>query len=66
MKELKLTVEMHCKSCEKILREVLTEAGIDPLEISSNKNLVRLKYDETKIKESQIREIIEKEGYKLK
>ena len=66
MKELKLTVEMHCKSCEIILRDVLTEAGVDPLEISSNKNLVRLKYDETKIKESKIREIIEKEGYKLK
>ena len=66
MKELKLNVKMHCKSCETIITDLLTEQGIDILEISANKNLIRIRYDENKIKESKIKELIEKEGYKIK
>ncbi|MBS3170973.1 heavy-metal-associated domain-containing protein [Candidatus Woesearchaeota archaeon] len=66
MKELTLKVKMHCKSCEIIITDILTDAGIDILEISATKNLIKLRFDENKINESEIKAIIEKEGYKVK
>jgi len=57
---------MHCKSCEIIITDILTDAGIDILEISATKNLIKLRFDENKINESEIKAIIEKEGYKVK
>ena len=66
MKELTLKVKRHCKSCEIIITDILTDAGIDILEISATKNLIKLRFDENKINESEIKAIIEKEGYKVK
>ncbi|MBS3162959.1 cation transporter [Candidatus Woesearchaeota archaeon] len=66
MKELTLKVKMHCKSCEIVITDILTDAGIEILEISAPNNLVKLKYNENKIKESKIKEILEKERYKIK
>ena len=57
---------MHCKSCEIIITDILTDAGIDILEISATKNLIKLRFDENKINESEIKAILEKEGYKVK
>jgi len=66
MKELTLKVKMHCKSCEGVITGILTDAGVEILDISAPKDLVKIRYNETKIKESKIKELIEKEGYKIK
>ena len=44
MKELTLKVKMHCKSCEIIITDILTDAGIDILKISSTKKQNKIKF----------------------
>ena len=68
MKKLQWKVEgMHCKSCETIIMEDLQDTGaVQDIHVSADKGTVHLTYDENKIKETKIKQIIEKEGYKVK
>ena len=67
MKQLNLKVEgMHCKSCEILLTEELGEAGAKDINISFSKGTVQATIDEKKISEAKVKQIIEKEGYKVK
>ncbi len=67
MKKLSLKVEgMHCKSCEVLVKEELEDAGATDVQVSVNKGTVVATIDEKKISETKVRQIIEKEGYKVK
>ena len=67
MKQLNLKVEgMHCKSCEVLLSEELEEAGAKDIKVSSTKGTLSVTIDEKKLPESKVKQIIEKEGYKVK
>lgn len=67
MKQLNLKVEgMHCKSCETLLTEELQDAGAKDIKISFTKGTVSATVDEKKLSESKVKQIIEKEGYKVK
>ena len=67
MKKLTLKVEgMHCKSCEVLLTEELEEAGAQDIHVSASKGTVIANIDEKKLSEAKVKQIIEKEGYKVK
>ncbi len=67
MKQLTLKVEgMHCKSCETLLTEELEDAGAKNIQVSASKGSVILTIDEKTITEKKVKQIIEKEGYKIK
>lgn len=56
---------MHCKSCEMLLDDSISEIkGVRKVEADSKKGLVRVSLsDESAL--SRVREVIEKEGYKV-
>jgi P-type Cu+ transporter len=57
---------MHCKACEMLIKEGLSEiGGVKSVDISLIRNTVDVDYDEKKIKDAQIIKAIEKEGYKV-
>ena len=67
MKQLNLKVEgMHCKSCEILITEELEDAGAKEVKASFSKGTVSATIDEKKITENKVKQIIEKEGYKVK
>jgi len=67
MKKLNLKVEgMHCKSCEIVIKDELEEAGAQDITVSANKGTVQATIDEKKLSEAKVKQIIEKEGYKVK
>ncbi len=67
MKQLTLKVEgMHCTSCETIIKEDLEDAGAKDVKVSFSKGTVSASIDENKISEKKLKQIIEKEGYKVK
>ena len=67
MKKAKMNVKgMHCASCELLIKEELEETeGIFDANISQENESAIIKYDETKINESDIKAIIKKEGYEV-
>lgn len=55
---------MHCRSCELIIKESIGEfEGVKSVDVSLKDNTVTVDYDEKKVKEKMLKEIIEKEGY---
>ena len=67
MKQLNLKVEgMHCKSCEVIITEELEDAGAKDVKVSASKGTVSATIDEKKVSEAKVKQLIEKEGYKVK
>jgi copper ion binding protein len=57
---------MHCKSCEMLIKDSVTELdGVKKVDISLAKNTVAVEFDDTKIKEAAIKKAIENEGYKV-
>ena len=67
MKQLNLKVEgMHCKSCEVIITEELEEAGAKDVKVSFSKGTVAATIDEKNLSEKKVKQMIEKEGYKVK
>ena len=67
MKQLNLKVEgMHCKSCEVIITEELDDAGAKDVKVSASKGTVSATIDEKKVSEAKVKQLIEKEGYKVK
>jgi uncharacterized protein len=57
-------VGMHCNSCENRIEEVLTnKEGIEKVKASYTKEEAIVEFNENKISEKEIKEIIKKEGY---
>jgi len=68
MKKIKLTVSgMHCPSCEMLIKDNLEENNaVKNAEVSHEKGTVIANYDEKKIDEDTIKNIIRSEGYGVK
>lgn len=67
MKKINLNVTgMHCKSCELIISESLTDAGASKATVSHKDGKLSVEYDESRLNEDKIRKLIENEGYKVK
>ena len=68
MAKLKLNVKgMHCGSCEMLIKDSLEETeGIEKVEVSHKSGEVNIDFDESKVNEHKIKEIIKNEGYKVK
>lgn len=57
---------MHCKSCEMLIKDSVSELdGVKNVDASSIKSIVNVEFDESKVKESSIKQAIENEGYKV-
>jgi copper chaperone CopZ len=66
MKKIKLKIEgMHCSSCEKIIKMEL-EGKIENMNIILKNRIAEIEFNEDKISERQIIEIINKLGYRTK
>ena len=53
---------MHCKSCEMLIKDSLEELGVK--DISFEKEIITITFDETKTSLEDIKKVIGKEGYK--
>jgi copper chaperone len=56
---------MHCSSCEMLICDALEDLGVKESKANKDKATVKVYFDEEKIKPNKIREVIEKEGYKV-
>jgi copper chaperone CopZ len=57
---------MHCKSCEMLIQDSVSDVeGVQSIEADHKKGFVIVKYDEKKANETKIKKIIEKEGYEV-
>ncbi|RMF06107.1 copper chaperone [Candidatus Woesearchaeota archaeon] len=65
MKEVEIKVEgMHCKSCEELVKEAVSELkGVKKVEASASEGVVRVAYDDSEVSEGDIRKAIKSEGY---
>lgn len=61
-KKFKIT-DMHCTSCALLIEADLSDAGVNA-KASYTKGEVEVEFDDEKIKEERIIEIIRKSGYK--
>ncbi len=67
MKKLKLNVDgMHCRSCGVLISDSLKELGATAAKVNHNKGIVKVAFDDSKIKQNDIIKSIEKEGYKVR
>lgn len=68
MKKILLSVKgMHCKSCEILIIGELEELeGVGDVHASSAKNEIMVEIDEFKADLSQIKKIVEGEGFRVK
>jgi len=67
MKKIELKIKgMHCKSCVMLVKEALTDVkGVKEASVDLQKNNAIVEFDEKLVKEKQLIEAIEKEGYKV-
>lgn len=57
---------MHCKSCIMIVNENLTDIkGVKKASVSLEKNNAVVEFDDKLVKEKQLIDAIEKDGYKV-
>ena len=62
--QLKVT-GMHCKSCEMLLVDNISEiAGVEQVNANSKSGIVTVKYDNEEAL-NNVKKTIEKEGYKI-
>jgi len=55
---------MHCKSCEMLIKDSLSEIdGVSNVKVSLTDNTVTVDYDDKKVKDGMIKKAIETEGY---
>mgnify|MGYP005849887265 CR=1 FL=1 len=55
---------MHCPSCEMLIKDVIEEQdGVEKAELSREKGMVMISFDEKKVNENQLKSIIKNEGY---
>lgn len=66
MKKLKINIEgMHCKSCVELVKDPLLDTGaVKRIKVSMGR--AAMEYDNKKINESKIAQIIENNGFKVK
>ena len=66
MKEVKLNIEgMHCTGCSTRLEKVLNNVdGVESAKVSLEEKKADIKYDETQVNESELKEAIEDAGFK--
>lgn len=63
MKKIQLKIKgMHCTSCEELIKDALEEVGAKG-EVNSKKGTAIIEFDEKKLTEEKIKQIIKKEGY---
>ena len=67
MKEVKLNIEgMHCTGCSTRLEKVLNNVdGVESAKVSLEEKKADIKYDETQVNESELKEAIEDAGFKV-
>ncbi len=66
MKQMNLKVKgMHCPSCEALVKESLEDAGVKSAQVSHKTGNVKASFDESRISEKKIKQIIADEGYKV-
>ena len=66
MKKTELKVSgMHCHSCELLISEALKESGASVVNVSHQKGIVSILFDDKKLNDKKIKSVIEKEGYKV-
>jgi copper ion binding protein len=67
MKKTEFTIKgMHCKSCVMLVTEALTDVkGVKNASVDLSKNKAVVEFDEKIVKERQLIEAIEKDGYKV-
>jgi uncharacterized protein len=57
---------MHCKSCEMLISEGVSEiAGVKSVKADHKKGFAEVEYDEKKANEKMIKDAIKKEGYEV-
>ena len=66
MKKVKLNIEgMHCTGCSTRLEKVLNNVdGVESAKVSLEEKKANIKYDETQVNESELKEAIEDAGFK--
>ena len=65
MKEITLNVKnMHCKSCEMLITDALKELEVKS-KADSDKDIVKVSFDEIKITEKEIKTAIKKAGFEV-
>lgn len=63
MKQITLKIKgMHCKSCEMLITDALEEVGAKA-QVDSKKGTALIEFDEKKLTEDKIKQIIKNEGY---
>ena len=56
---------MHCNGCEGLVKETVSElVGVKSVKPSFKKELVEVKFDESKVKVEDIKKKINEAGYK--
>ena len=64
MKTINLKIQgMHCKSCEVLITDALSDIGVTTNSIDSKSGNATLEFDERTITLAKIKAIIAKEGY---
>jgi len=65
MKNATLIVDgIHCKSCEMLIEGSLKDVGVEKVFFGKN-NMVKVFFEENKVKLNKIKEAIRNEGYKV-
>ena len=65
MKEITLKVKgMHCKSCSMLIEDALEDINVKS-KVDSSKGIAVVEFDEKKVNEVKIRDVIKKEGYQV-
>jgi copper chaperone CopZ len=67
MKDIELKLKgMHCKSCVMLVNEALIDIkGVKSANAELEKSNVKISFDDNLVKEKQLIDAIEKEGYKV-
>lgn len=68
MKKIKINVSgMHCHSCEMLVSDAIKELdGTNNIKVNHKAGTVELEFNESKVNFDKIKEVIEKEGYKIR
>jgi len=67
MKKITFNVKgMHCGSCEELVKDSLEEEkGVDHASLSWKNGTAAIRYDDERISISQLKSIIQEEGYEV-
>lgn len=57
---------MHCKSCDMLIEDALMDLdGVETIESSFETGIVKISFDESKVKMDAIKKVIKAEGYEV-